>query len=179
MSEVPYAGRGATIWLTGLSGSGKSTIAETVHRDLAAADVAAYILDGDILRRGLNADLGFSAADRAENVRRVGQVARLLCDAGLIVLVPVISPYRRDRAVVRSFHAESRLPFYEVYVSTPLSVCEERDPKGLYVRARAGKIRSFTGISDPYEVPLNPDLMIDTSHLAPDAAAAAVIDMLG
>jgi bifunctional enzyme CysN/CysC len=179
MSEVPYAGRGATVWLTGLSGSGKSTIAEMVHRDLSAAGVATYILDGDVLRRGLNADLGFSAADRAENVRRVGQVARLLCDAGLIVLVPVISPYRQDRSTVKSFHTEARLPFYEIYVATPLAVCEERDPKGLYAQARAGKIRNFTGVSDPYEIPLNPDLMIDTSHMTPDAAAAAVIEILG
>jgi bifunctional enzyme CysN/CysC len=179
MTGVPYVERGATVWLTGLSGSGKSTIAEAVYHDLTAAGIGVYILDGDVLRQGLNADLGFSAADRAENVRRVGHIARLLCDAGLIVLVPVISPYRQDRATVRDLHTAAQLPFYEVYVATPIEVCEERDPKGLYAKARAGELRNFTGVSDPYEVPLNPDLMIDTSHTTPDAAATAVIEKLG
>ncbi len=169
----------ATVWLTGLSGSGKSTIAEAVRSELVGIDVPAYTLDGDILRQGLNADLGFSAADRAENVRRVGHVARLLCDAGMIVLVPVISPYRRDREAVRGVHSDAGLPFYEVYVATPIEVCEERDPKGLYAKARAGKLRNFTGVSDPYEVPLNPDLMIDTAYWTTEASVRAVIELLG
>ncbi|MEO1056375.1 MAG: adenylyl-sulfate kinase, partial [Actinomycetota bacterium] len=124
--------RGATIWFTGLSGSGKSTIANAVAERLLAVGQPAYLLDGDNVRHGLNADLGFSAEDRAENVRRIGEVARLMADAGLVALVPVISPYRADRDRVRAMHAAADLPFVEVFVDTPLELCERRDPKGLY-----------------------------------------------
>ncbi len=152
--------RGATVWLTGLSGSGKSTVAVAAERALVAAGRPAYVLDGDNLRHGLNADLGFSAADRTENVRRVGHVARLLADAGVVVLVPLISPYRADRAVVRDLHAEAGLRFVEVFVDTPIELCERRDPKGLYAKARAGEISGFTGIDAPYEAPAAPELEI-------------------
>jgi bifunctional enzyme CysN/CysC len=120
----------------------------------------AYVLDGDNLRLGLNGDLGFSAEDRAENVRRVGHVARLMADAGIVALVPLISPYRADRDLVRRLHEVAGLPFFEVFMDTPLEVCEQRDPKGLYAKARAGEIKGFTGIDDPYEAPLEPELIL-------------------
>ena len=131
---------------------------------LIDAGRAAYTLDGDNVRHGLNADLGFSASDRAENVRRVGEVARLMADAGLVVFAPLISPYRKDREAVRAAHEAAGIPFFEVYVDTPIAVCEQRDPKGLYARARAGEITGFTGIDDPYEPPTAPDLKLDTSE---------------
>jgi bifunctional enzyme CysN/CysC len=151
--------RGATVWLTGLSGSGKSTIAYQVEEMLGPV-APVYVLDGDNLRHGLNADLGFSADDRSENVRRVGHVARLMADAGVVTLVPLISPYRSDRQLVRELHVEADLPFFEVFVDTPLEECERRDPKGLYAKARAGEITGFTGIDDPYEPPEAPDLVL-------------------
>ena len=151
--------RGATVWFTGLSGSGKSTIAVAVQERLIEAGQAAYLLDGDNLRMGLNGDLGFSPADRSENIRRVGEVARLFADAGVVALVPVISPYRRDRDIARDIHQRANLEFHEVFVNTPLGVCEARDPKGLYVKARAGEIKGFTGIDDPYEAPVTPELV--------------------
>lgn len=151
---------GMTIWMTGLSGSGKSTVAVEVEQRLVAAGVAAYTLDADNTRHGLNSNLGFSAEDRAENVRRLGEVARLMADAGLVVLVSVISPYRKDREAVRRVHRESGIPFAEVFVETSLETCEQRDPKGLYAEARAGSIPGFTGIDDPYEEPLDPELRI-------------------
>jgi bifunctional enzyme CysN/CysC len=149
-----------TIWLTGLSGSGKSTIAAGAEAELMSLGKLAYTLDGDNLRHGLNADLGFSSRDRAENVRRVGEVARLIADAGLVVLVPVISPYRRDRDAVREAHDAAGIPFGEVHVATPLEVCESRDPKGLYAKARAGELTGFTGVDDPYQEPRNPELQL-------------------
>lgn len=167
---------GATVWFTGLSGSGKSTIANAVGEALLAAGRQAYLLDGDNLRLGLNADLGFSPADRAENVRRVGHVARLMADAGVIALVPVISPYRADRDAVRALHAAAGLAFYEVFVDTPLATCEERDPKGLYAKARSGQLRGMTGIDDPYEAPGAPELRVEPAELA--AQAAAVLALL-
>jgi len=168
-----------TIWLTGLSGSGKSTIAARAEQDLIRLHKrACYVLDGDNIRHGLNSDLGFSAPDRAENVRRVGEVARLMADAGLVVLVPVISPYRTDRDLVRTKHAAAGIRFREVFVTAPIEVCEQRDPKGLYRRARAGEIRGFTGIDDPYEPPGAADLVIDTLQLDENAAAAAVVDLI-
>ncbi len=148
------------MWFTGLSGAGKSTIATAVAQRLSAADRNVTVLDGDELRRGLNADLGFSAVDRSENIRRVGEVARLMADAGLVVLVPVISPYRADRDRVRAIHAAAGLPFVEVFVDTPLDVCEQRDPKGLYARARAGDLTGLTGVDDPYEAPDAPDVRL-------------------
>ena len=157
--------RGATVWFTGLSGSGKSTLANAVAQRLLEAGRAAYVLDGDNLRHGLNADLGYSPADRTENVRRVGEVARLLTDAGLVALVPVISPYRADRARVRDAHAVDGLPFVEVFVDTPLALCEQRDPKGLYAKARAGELTGMTGIDDPYEEPVAPELRVEPGPL--------------
>ena len=152
--------RGATVWFTGLSGSGKSTVATELERLLVAAGQAAYVLDGDNLRHGLNADLGFSAADRDENVRRVAEVARLFADAGIVALVPLISPYRDARDRARRAHEVAGLRFVEVFVDTPIEICEARDPKGLYRKARAGEITGFTGIDDPYEAPLHPELVV-------------------
>jgi len=162
----------ATLWFTGLSGSGKSTIALEVEETLAERGVAAYVLDGDNVRHGLNADLGFSPADREENIRRVGEVCRLFCDAGLVVLTAFISPYRADRERVRAMHADR--PFVEVFIDTPIEVCEARDPKGLYQKARAGEIPDFSGISAPYEAPEDPDLRIPTAELTVAEAAGLV-----
>ena len=170
--------RGATLWFTGLSGSGKSTVATAVERLLVEAGRVAYLLDGDNLRHGLNGDLGFSAADRSENVRRVGEVARLFADAGVVALVPLISPYRADRARARQAHVAAGVPFAEVFVDTPIELCEQRDPKGLYAKARAGEIRGFTGIDDPYEAPEGPELRLTPSDGGPDAMAARVLSLL-
>jgi bifunctional enzyme CysN/CysC len=169
---------GATVWLTGLSGSGKSTVAVAAERALVVAGRPAYVLDGDNLRHGLNGDLGFSAADRAENVRRVGHVAALLADAGVIALVPLVSPYRSDRDRVRALHEAAELPFLEVFVDTPIELCEQRDPKGLYKKARAGEITGFTGIDDPYEAPLAPDLVLRPEDGDATAMAAAVLELV-
>ena len=166
---------GATVWFTGLSGSGKSTVAVAVERQLLALGVACYLLDGDNLRHGLNGDLGFSAADRDENVRRASEVARLFADAGVIALVPLISPYRAGRERAREAHGLADLPFIEVYVNTPIEECEARDPKGLYRQARAGEIKGFTGIDDPYEAPLRPDLAVSSAQGSADDQAALVI----
>lgn len=146
-----------TVWLTGLSGSGKSSVAVELEQHLVHVGRAAYLLDGDNLRMGLNGNLGFSATDRAENVRRVAHVARLFADAGLVAIVPLISPYREGRALARQLHEAADLGFAEVFVDTPLAVCEARDTKGLYAKARAGEITGMTGIDDPYEAPLNPE----------------------
>jgi len=170
--------RGATVWFTGLSGSGKSTIAGAVAERLVAGGVASYTLDGDNLRHGLNGDLGFSAADREENVRRVAEVARLFADAGVVTLVPVISPYRAGRAHARELHEAAGLAFLEVFVDAPLDICEERDPKGLYAKARAGELPGFTGIDDPYEAPLDPELTISTATTSADEGAAQVLTLL-
>lgn len=175
-SDRPWVG--ATVWFTGLSGSGKSTVAAALERALVAAGRPAYLLDGDNLRHGLNADLGFSAADRSENIRRVGEVARLFADAGVVALVPVISPYRADRQRVRDIHAAVGLPFVEVFVDTPLDVCEARDVKGLYAKARAGEITGFTGIDDPYEPPADPDLRLTPADGDPEAQAKFVLHVL-
>jgi len=169
---------GATLWLTGLSGSGKSTIGVELERGLTAMGCLAYRLDGDNVRHGLNANLGFSGDDRAENIRRVGEVAKLFADAGVITISSFISPYREDRARVRSIHEESGLAFLEVFVNTPIEVCESRDPKGLYKKARAGEIRGFTGIDDPYEAPENPEVEIKTDAQSVEEAAAELIGAL-
>ncbi len=153
---------GRTVWFTGLSGSGKSTLAFAVEEALVARGVAAYVLDGDNVRFGLNRDLGFSAADRTENVRRIGEVCRLFQDAGLVVLSAFISPYRADRDAVRALHPEGS--FVEVFVDTPLEICEARDVKGLYARARTGEIPEFSGISAPYEAPDAPDITVDATR---------------
>lgn len=168
--------QGAVLWLTGLSGAGKSTIAARVDALLHARGRHSYILDGDNLRFGLCRDLGFSPADRAENIRRLGEVAFILQDAGLLVLVAAISPYRQDRARVRE-----RLPagrFLEIFVDAPLAVCEARDPKGLYRRARAGEITGFSGIDAPYEAPEAPDLRLEAAAGTPDDHAAAILALL-
>ena len=184
-SEVPRddrwraAGvRGATVWFTGLSGSGKSTVASGVATLLTERGLLSYTLDGDNLRHGLNGDLGFSADDRAENVRRVGEVARLFADAGVIALVPLISPYRAGRDHARALHEAAGLRFVEVFVDTPIEVCEQRDPKGLYAQARAGKIKGFTGIDDPYEAPLAAELVLTGGEISPQQAAAQVLELL-
>ncbi|MET0134961.1 MAG: adenylyl-sulfate kinase [Kibdelosporangium sp.] len=169
---------GATVWLTGLSASGKSTVAVELERRLVAAGRPAYLLDGDNLRHGLNADLGFSAADRAENVRRVGEVARLFADAGVIAIVSLISPYRADRDQVRAAYEQAGLPFHEVFVDTPLRTCEARDPKGLYAKARAGEITGFTGIDDPYEQPADPAVVLRPQDGDPAAMAARILALL-
>ncbi len=170
--------RGATVWLTGLSGSGKSTVAVALEHLLITEGRPAYRLDGDNLRHGLNADLGFSADDRDENVRRAGQVAVLLADAGVVALVPLISPYREGRDRARAAHEAASVPFVEVFVDTPLEECERRDPKGLYAKARAGEITGFTGIDDPYEAPTSPELRLTPADGDPAAQAAAVADLL-
>lgn len=171
-------GPGLTVWLTGLSGSGKSTIAHAVERRLVESGRAAYVLDGDNVRHGLNGDLGFSPGDRAENVRRVAEVARLMADAGLVVLVPVISPYRVDRAAARTRHEVAGLGFLEVFVDTPIEVCEERDPKGLYRLARTGRLTDFTGIDAPYEAPLTPDLVISTVDRTTEECATELLQRI-
>ena len=165
--------RGATIWFTGLSGSGKSTVASEVERTLLARHQATYLLDGDNLRHGLNADLGFDEASRTENVRRVGEVARLFADAGVVSLVPLVSPYRVGRDRARAIHAAAGLAFLEVFVDTPIEECERRDPKGLYKKARAGELKNFTGIDDPYEAPLAAELVITPAQ--GDAAVLAAL----
>jgi len=169
---------GATVWFTGLSGSGKSTVAVACERLLIAAGRPAYLLDGDNLRHGLNGDLGFSDQDRTENVRRVAEVARLMGDAGLVSLVPVISPFRSGRQKARELHQAAGVPFFEVFVDTPLEVCEQRDPKGLYAKVRAGELTGFTGIDAPYEAPENPDLVLTPADGAPVAAATQVLALI-
>ncbi|MCE2511739.1 MAG: adenylyl-sulfate kinase [Acidimicrobiia bacterium] len=168
-------GHGAvTVWFTGLPGSGKSTLARSVEARLAAEGVLAYVLDGDNLRFGLNSDLGFSPEDRAENIRRAGEVSALLHDAGVVVLAAFISPYLQDRERVRSLHPEGA--FVEVFVDAPLEVCEQRDPKGLYARARSGAIEDLTGIAAPYEAPAAAEIRIDTASTDIGSAAAQVTD---
>jgi bifunctional enzyme CysN/CysC len=171
-------GPGAVVWFTGLSGSGKSTVAVEVERSLVAAGRAAYLLDGDNLRHGLNGDLGFSAEDRGENVRRVGEVAALFADAGVVAVVPLVSPYRSDRDRVRRRVTGAGLPFLEVHVDTPLELCESRDPKGLYAKARAGELTGMTGIDDPYEAPEAPELVLRPDDGDPSAQASLVLALL-
>jgi bifunctional enzyme CysN/CysC len=168
--------RGATVWLTGLPASGKSTIAAALEQVLVNQGRVAYLLDGDNLRHGLNGNLGFSAEDRAENVRRTAQVARLFADAGAIALVSLVSPYARDRIAARELHEEQELDFVEVYVNTPLEECERRDPKGLYAKARRGELSGMTGIDDPYEAPRTPAVEIDGASVD-DAVAAIVAEL--
>jgi len=172
------ATQGMTVWLTGLSGSGKSTVAAELERRLVASGRPAYLLDGDNLRHGLNADLGFGAGDRAENVRRVGEVAKLLADAGLIAIVSLVSPYAADRARVRGSHSAASLPFLEIFVDTPLEVCEARDPQGMYAKARGGEIKQFTGIDDPYEAPEAPHLRLRPEDGDAATQAALVLDLI-
>src|SRR6516164_8320668 len=196
--------KGCTLWFTGLSGSGKSTVAVALEQVLVNAGHAAYVLDGDNVRFGLNSapktlletrgyseasakrfGLGFSAEDREENIRRIGEVAKLFADAGLITLTSFISPYRKDRDAARKIHEQNKggaIPFIEIHVNTPIGVCEQRDPKGLYKHARAavaaGKGMGFTGVDDPYEPPLKPELTIDATNTSPQDAAALLLEYL-
>ncbi len=167
---------GCLVWLTGLPSSGKSTIAFTAEHALVARGHMAYVLDGDNIRHGLNRNLGFSAEDRAENIRRIGEVGKLFVDAGILAISSFVSPYRADRDGVRGMLDPG--DFLEIYVDTPLSVCEERDPKGLYKKARAGEIRDFTGVSDPYEPPEDPELVIKAAECSPEEAARQILDLL-
>ena len=169
--------RGAILWFTGLSGSGKSTLANAVDHRLHDLGHNSYVLDGDNVRHGLNGDLGFSPEDRTENIRRIGEVAKLFADAGTLALTAFISPYRADRDRIRNTAGRDG-DFVEVFVSCPLSVCEERDPKGMYAKARAGEIPEFTGISAPYEEPQNPELIVDTASQTIDQCVAQVLDFL-
>jgi bifunctional enzyme CysN/CysC len=166
---------GLTVWLTGLSGSGKSTVAVEVERELVDSGQAAYVLDGDNLRHGLNGDLGFAASNRAENVRRLGEVALLFADAGVVAIVPAISPYLAGRAAVRARHAAAGLRFIEVFVDTPLRECEARDPKGFYARARSGELPGFTGVDDPYERPDAADVVLRPEVGDPVAMARQIL----
>lgn len=168
--------KGCVIWFTGLSGSGKSTLANAVAQLLHQRQHHTYVLDGDNVRHGLNKNLGFSPADREENIRRIGEVAKLFADAGSIVMTAFISPYRADRAQARALLPEDR--FVEVFVECPLDVCEERDVKGLYKKARAGEIKEFTGISAPYESPIEPEVTLNTAELSLEESAMAVIAYL-
>jgi adenylyl-sulfate kinase len=168
--------KGAIVWLTGLPGAGKSTVAMELERELFRMGLHTYILDGDNIRHGLSANLGFSPEDRTENIRRVAEVARLLMDAGVLVITAFISPYRDDRRLARSLVNEGE--FIEVFVSAPLEVCEQRDPKGLYKRARAGQIASFTGVSAPYEAPDHAEIVVHTDKQSAAECVTQIIDFL-
>ncbi|GAC57981.1 adenylyl-sulfate kinase [Gordonia hirsuta DSM 44140 = NBRC 16056] len=179
VSREQRSHRGATIWMTGLSGSGKSSLAMELERRLVAGGRPAYLLDGDNLRHGLNADLGFSDEERRENIRRTAEVAALFADSGAVVLVSLISPFASERRRAREIHEAKGLPFYEVYLDTPLSECEARDPKGLYAKARAGEILQFTGIDSPYEAPKNADIVVRPEDGTPADSATAILRDLG
>ncbi len=170
--------KGCTIWFTGLPSSGKSTTAFTLEHELIKLGYLAYVLDGDNIRHGLNKNLGFSEADRMENIRRIGEVAKLFADAGVITMTSFISPYRRDRDLARKLHQESGLPFIEVFIDTPVDICEQRDPKGLYKKARRGEIRGFTGVDDPYEFPNQPELVVKTADKQPRELVSEILSYL-
>ena len=170
--------KGATLWFTGLSGSGKSTVAVALEKELIKRGRICYRLDGDNIRLGINKNLGFTAEDRTENIRRIGEIAKLFVDTGVLALTSFISPYRSDRDAARALHAASGMEFIEVYVDCPLAEAEKRDPKGLYKKARAGQIKNFTGIDDPYEAPETPELVLKTAEMSLDEEVAAVIALL-
>jgi bifunctional enzyme CysN/CysC len=170
--------RGAVVWLTGLSGAGKSTIAQAIERELFRRAVHTYVLDGDNIRHGLNSNLGFAPEDRVENIRRVSEVARLMADAGTVVVTAFISPYRMDRRRAREIALEGNAEFIEVFVDAPLEVCETRDPKNLYKKARAGEIRDFTGIGAPYEAPEDPEIVVHTDQQTVDESVATILEQL-
>lgn len=172
---------GATLWFTGLSASGKSTITCALEKALVERGVHCYRLDGDNIRLGLNRNLGFSAEDRAENIRRIGEVARLFADSGCIALSSFISPYRADRDAARAMHEkdpQGAIPFIEVFVDAPIELCEQRDPKGLYKKARAGELKHFTGIDDPYEPPVNPELILKPAAMSVEESVCACLRLL-
>ena len=170
--------KGATIWFTGLSGSGKSTVAVALEKARHQQGRLVYRLDGDNVRLGINKTLGFSAEDRAENIRRIGEIAKLFVDAGVIVLSSFVSPYRADRDMVRKLHDDGGMDFVEVFVDVPLAEAEKRDPKGLYKKARAGEIKNFTGIDDPYEAPSRPELVLPSHEMSLEQEVNALIDLL-
>jgi len=170
--------KGAVVWLTGLSGSGKSTISQAIERELFTLNMHTYILDGDNIRHGLNANLGFSPEDREENIRRIAEVARLMADAGIVVVTAFISPYQADRRKARAIACENGIDFYEVFVNTPIEVCEQRDPKGLYKKARSGEIKQFTGIDAPYEAPDSPEVTIHTDKQSVSESASKILEFL-
>lgn len=170
--------KGATLWFTGLSGSGKSTVAVELEKALHAQGKLVYRLDGDNVRLGINKNLGFSAEDRKENIRRIGEVAKLFVDAGVLVLSSFISPYREDRDTVRELHEVDGMSFIEVHVDCALAEAEKRDPKGLYKKARAGEIKNFTGIDDPYEAPENPELVLRSDQMSLEQEVEAILALL-
>ena len=170
--------KGATLWFTGLSGSGKSTVAVALEQALASQGKLTYRLDGDNIRLGINKNLGFSAEDRTENIRRIGEISKLFVDVGIITLSSFVSPYRADRDLVRELHEQAGMDFIEVYVDVPLDVAESRDPKGLYKKARAGEIPNFTGISDPYEEPLNPEILLNSHEMTLEQEVDALLAIL-
>lgn len=170
--------KGATLWFTGLSGSGKSTVAVAVEKALHKLGKLSYRLDGDNIRLGINKNLGFSHEDRTENIRRIGEISKLYCDTGIITLNSFISPYRADRDQVRQLHEQSGYNFIEVHVNCSLECAEERDPKGLYKKARAGQIKNFTGIDDPYEAPLNPEITLNTHEMTLEEEVEVVLEYL-
>jgi adenylylsulfate kinase len=170
--------KGATLWFTGLSGSGKSTVAVALEKELTKRGRISYRLDGDNIRLGINKNLGFSAEDRTENIRRIGEIAKLFVDTGVLALSSFISPYRADRDAVRALHAAAGMEFIEIYVDCPLDEAERRDPKGLYKKARAGEIKNFTGISDPYEAPEQAELVLKTAEMNLDDEVNAIVALL-
>jgi adenylylsulfate kinase len=169
---------GCTLWFTGLSASGKSTIASALEQVLVNRGVHSYRLDGDNIRMGLNKNLGFSAEDRAENIRRIGEVAKLFADSGSVAITSFISPYRADRDLCRALHDKDGIAFIEVFADTPIEVCEQRDPKGLYKKARAGQIKGFTGIDDPYEAPLKAELVLKPAQHSVDECVRQCLELL-
>jgi adenylylsulfate kinase len=170
--------KGVTIWFTGLPSSGKSTVAFTLEHALVERGHLSYVLDGDNIRHGLNKNLGFSPEDRNENIRRIGEVAKLFSDAGALTCTSFISPYRADRDQARKIHLDAGLPFIEIFVKASVELCEQRDPKGLYKKARTGELKEFTGVSAPYEEPLNPEIVLDSGALTPQQEAQLVLDYL-
>ncbi len=170
--------KGAVVWLTGLSGSGKSSIARRLESELFRQSMHTYVLDGDNIRHGLNSNLGFSHADRIENIRRVAEVARLMAEAGTVVIAAFISPYREDRARAREIAQEGGIEFIEIFVNAPLDVCERRDPKDLYKKARSGEIKDFTGIDAPYEAPATPDITAHTAVVTVEESVALLLTEL-
>lgn len=170
--------KGATLWFTGLSGSGKSTVAVALENALYARGNLCYRLDGDNIRLGINKNLGFSEEDRAENIRRIGEISKLFVDTGVIALSSFVSPYRADRDQVRKLHEDAGMDFIEIYLDVPLGVAEERDPKGLYKKARAGEIKNFTGIDDPYEAPLSPEVVLKSHQMSLEDEVAELLKEL-
>jgi adenylylsulfate kinase len=170
--------RGGTIWLTGLPSSGKSTTAFALEYQLVKRGFLAYVLDGDNVRHGLNKDLGFSAREREENIRRVAEVAKLFADAGLVVITSFISPYRKERDFARRIHGDAGLDFAEIYIDTPIEICEARDPKCLYAKARRGELKGFTGVDDPYEPPVKPEVIVKTADHQPEELVGQILDFL-